>query len=576
MNKIKRKKKNVNKNQKSFYFEDYLETNQNFSNKKKFLISVDRVYLLFFCFFSLISIFAFKIIIVSVQSSNFSEAISNNSNFVSLRRDIMDRNKVILARNIKAYHAAVNPSLVKDKKKFAVKVKLALPEIDILNLLAKLEKNKYFYIRKRLSADQRDKLWKLGERGLIFEPFQTRVYPQSDLYSHILGQVDYDNYGLSGIEYFYDKALRDLKKIDKKLTLTLDTNLQYIVKEELENSLKIFDAKGAAALLLDAKNGEILSLVSLPDYNLNKREKIDDVKYMNKITNGVFELGSIFKTFTIALALDEKLVEPKTSITGIDKKMKCSIHEISDIKNFPQTMTVEDILIQSSNIGTIKIAQKIGEEKYKKFLNKIDILKTSKVELNEIGNPIPFDWNKCKLETISYGHGITTTPLQAAAVYAGLVNGGKLVNPTLIKGKNGLKKRKQIVSEDTSNKIKMILRKVVTEEKGTASLADVFGYEVLGKTGTSQNYLDKNKNINTFISSFEATKKSYVLLVMLDDPQIAKNLIYDYRGYKIKGTRNEAGWNAVYSAGKIIEKIGPILAINNYDVGDSYVVKKTN
>ena len=239
-------------------------------------------------------------------------------------------------------------------------------------------------------------------------------------------------------------------------------------------------------------------------------------------------------------------------------------------------MTVEDILIQSSNIGTIKIAQKIGEEKYKNFLNKIDILKTSKIELYEIGTPIPFNWNKCKLETISYGHGITTTPLQAAAVYAGLVNGGKLVNPTLIKGKNGLKKRKQIVSEDTSNKIKMILRKVVTEEKGTASLADIFGYEVLGKTGTSQNYLDKNKNINTFISSFEATKKSYVLLVMLDDPQIAKNLIYNYRGYKIKGTRNEAGWNAVYSAGKIIEKIGPILAINNYDVGDSYVVKKTN
>ena len=170
---------------------------------------------MFFCFFSLISIFAFKIIIVSVQSSNFSEAVNNNSNFVSLRRDIIDRNKVIIARNIKAYHAAVNPSLVKDKKKFAVKVKLALPEIDILNLLAKLEKNKYFYIKKRLSADQRDKLWKLGERGLIFEPFQTRVYPQSDLYSHILGQVDYDNYGLSGIEYFYDKALRDLKKLIK-------------------------------------------------------------------------------------------------------------------------------------------------------------------------------------------------------------------------------------------------------------------------------------------------------------------------------------------------------------------------
>ena len=213
-------------------------------------------------------------------------------------------------------------------------------------------------------------------------------------------------------------------------------------------------------------------------------------------------------------------------------------------------MTVENILIQSSNIGTIKIAKKIAEEKNKKILDKIEILKTLKIELNEIGSPIPFNWDTCKLETISYGHGITTTPLQAATVYAGLINGGKLINPTLIRSENN-KKGKQIITKDTSKKIKKILRKVVTEERGTANFADIFGYEVLGKTGTSQNYIDNTKNINTFISAFEATKKTYVLLVMLDDPQVAKNLIYDYRGYKIKGTRNEAGWNAVYSAGKI-------------------------
>ena len=153
---------------------------------------------------------------------------------------------------------------------------------------------------------------------------------------------------------------------------------------------------------------------------------------MNKITKGVFELGSIFKTFTIALALEEEIVEPKTVIKNI-KKIKCSIHKISDIKQFPESMTVEDILIQSSNIGTIKIARKIGEEKYKKFLNDLNLLNSPKFELDEIGNPIPFNWNKCKLETISFGHGITTTPLQAAAAYATLINGGKLVLPTLEK-----------------------------------------------------------------------------------------------------------------------------------------------
>ena len=179
------------------------------------------------------------------------------------------------------------------------------------------------------------------------------------------------------------------------------------------------------------------------------------------------------------------------------------------------------------------------------------------------------------METISYGHGITTTPLQAAAAYATLINGGKLVTPTLKKGKNDNKKSERIITEETSLKIRKILRKVVTDEKGTASLANIFGYEVSGKTGTSQYYDNKNKNINTFISFFSASDQKYILLVMLDDPKVAKNLIYDYRGLKIKATRNEAGWNAVYTSGKIIEKIGPILAINNKEILVKNVIKKT-
>ena len=194
---------------------------------------------------------------------------------------------------------------------------------------------------------------------------------------------------------------------------------------------------------------------------------------------------------------------------------------------------------------------------------------------DEIGKPIPFNWNKCKLETISFGHGITTTPLQAATAYASLINGGKLISPTLEKDKNNNVNFQRIISEETSKKIKDILRKVVTDEKGTASLANIYGYNVSGKTGTSQYYDDENKNINTFISFFTASNTNYILLVMLDNPQIAKNLIYNYRGVKIKGTRNEAGWNAVYSTGKIIEKIGPILAINNKEVLNHHVVKKT-
>ncbi len=574
--KKKKIKKNFNKNQQSFFFVDYLSTNQKFRKEKDHLIDEDRMYILFFSFFSLILVFSLKIIFISFQSSNYNTVKNHNYNFNPIRNDIIDRNGILLSRNITAYHAAIKPSFIKDKKKFLVKIKLVLPEVDSKTLIFNLSNKKYFYLKKRLTDVEKEKLWKLGEKGIIFEPFQTRVYPHSNLYSHIIGQTDYDNYGISGVENYYDNYLRDKKKFAKPLQLSLDTNIQYLIKNELEEALKIFKAEGAASLLMDSENGEVLSLVSLPDFNINKRIVLKDKAYMNKITKGVFELGSIFKTFTVALALEEGLVKPETTIQNIKKNIKCSIHNISDIKDFPDAMTVEDILVQSSNIGTIKIVRKIGEEKYKQFLKDLNLFDSPKFELDEIGNPIPFNWNKCKLETISFGHGITTTPLQAAAAYASLINGGKIILPTLQKDKNNNLNLNRVISEETSIELKKILRKVVTDKKGTASLADINGYNVSGKTGTSQYYNDKNKNINTFISFFTASNKNYILLVMLDDPQVAENLIYDYRGLKIKGTRNEAGWNAVYSAGKIIEKIGPILAINNKEVPNHHVVKKTN
>ena len=577
--KMKKKKLNkhkLNQNQKSFYFEDYFKTNQKFKREKNSFICDDRIYILFFCFFFLILIFSIKIILISLQNSHYLGYKSSNHSFLSLRKDIIDRNGIILSRNVQAFHAAINPNFVKDKKKFLLKIKLAFPEIDRDELSDKMQSKRYFYLKKRLTESQKDKLWKLGEKAIIFEPFQTRVYPHSKLYSHIIGQIDYDNYGISGVEGYYDKKLRDIKNSDQSLQLTLDTNIQYLVKKELSSSLKIFKADGAAALVMDAENGEVLSLVSLPDFDINKRTKITEKKFMNKITKGVFELGSIFKTFTIALALNEKLVKPETVIGNIKKKVKCSIHEISDIKKFPESMTVEEILIQSSNIGTIKIAQLIGEKKYKEFISKINILNTSDLEIDEVGTPIPFEWNKCKLETVSFGHGITTTPLQAATAYASLINGGKLIKPTLKKNKHDNKEWKEIISAETSFNIQKILRKVVTDEKGTASLANVFGYDVSGKTGTSQYYEDEDKNINTFISFFSVAEKKYIVLVMYDDPKVASELVYNYRGMRIKGTRNEAGWNAVYSAGKIIEKIGPILAINNNEAYGNHVVKKSN
>lgn len=574
---IKKSKKTVkyNPNQKSFYFEDYLETNKKNKYSQKNNLFQDRIYLLFFLFFSLILIFSIRIIHISLNKFEIYNSENTSKKFTLLRRDIVDRNGELISRNIKSFHAAINPSYIANKDNFILKLRVNFPGLPIKEIETKIKKGKYFYLKRRINQNEKEKLWSMGEKAIILEPFQTRIYTHGNLFSHIVGQVDYDNYGVSGVEKYFDKELKDENLSDEPLQLTLDTNIQHLVSKELNSSLNTFKATGGGALLMDVENGEILSLVSLPNFDINSRANLNDKKYMNRITKGVYELGSIFKTFTVALALDNEIVEPETIIKNIPRSVKCSKHEISDIKEFPKNLSVEDILIRSSNIGTLIIARKIGQEKFKKFITDAKLLKTSEIQLEELGNPIGFEWNKCKLETVSYGHGITTTPLQAVSVYAALVNGGKMIKPSLIKVKRE-EKHSFLISKKTSRQINNILRKVVTEKEGTAGLADIHGYYVGGKTGTSQNYKFKNENLNTFVSIFPFQKPKYALLVMLENPQIAEDLIYNYRGVKIKGFRNEAGWNSVYVAGKIIEKIGPILAIKRRDFNNKYVAETIN
>jgi len=571
----KKFKKNKNINQTSFYFEDYLETNKKNKILKKSSNFQDRIYLLFFFFFSLILIFSIKITHISLNKKVIFSTAEQKSQFSLLRRDIVDRNGVIISRNINTFHTAIDPKLIKDKKNFLIKLRLNFPDLPINEIKKKIDRNKYFRIKKRINQIEKDRFWALGEKAIKFEPFQARMYTHGDLFSHIIGQVDYDNYGISGVEKYFDKELKNKNQLDQPLKLTLDSNIQHIINKELNNSIKIFNATGGAALLMDVNNGGVISLVSLPNFNINQRTNINDKKFINKITKGVYELGSIFKTFTVALALENKLVDTNTIIKNIPKKIRCSIHEITDMKDHPKNLPVEEILIRSSNVGSVILAKKIGETNYKEFIKNTKLTKSPDIELEEVGVPHKLKWNKCKLETISFGHGITTTPLQATALYAAMVNGGKLVSPSLIKKKK-LEKSKKIISSSTSNKLRNILRKVVSDKDGTASLADKDGYYVGGKTGTAESYGDKKNRINTFISIFPSNKPNYTLFVMLENPKINKDLIYNYRGIKTKAPYNTSGWNSVYVAGKIIEKIGPILAINNKEFTDQYVVEKFN
>ena len=570
----KKLKKNRNINQTSFYFEDYLETNKKNKILKKGNNFQDRIYLLFFFFFSLILIFSIKITHISLNKKNIFNTQKQTSQFSLIRRDIVDRNGVIISRNINTFHAAVDPKLVKDKKNFLIKLRLNFPELPIDEIKKKLDGKKYFRIKKRIDQIEKDKFWSLGEKAIKFEPFQARMYTHGNLFSHIVGQVDYDNYGISGIEKYFDRELKNKNQLFQPLKLTLDSNIQYIINQELNEAIKTFEATGGGALLLDANNGDIISLVSLPNFNINQRTVIKDKKFINKITKGVYELGSIFKTFTVALALEKKLVDIDTIIEDIPKKIRCSIHEISDMKEHPKNLTVEEILVRSSNVGSVILAKKIGEKNYKEFITKTKLTKNPKIELEEVGTPHQLKWDKCKLETISFGHGITTTPLQATALYAAISNGGKLITPSLIEDRK-IEKSKKIISFDTSKKLNKILRNVVSGKNGTAIFADKDGYYVGGKTGTAESYGDKKNRINTFISIFPTHNPNYTLFVMLENPNINRDLIYDYRGVKTKAPYNTSGWNSVYVAGKIIEKIGPILAINNREFTELHVVKKS-
>ena len=575
--KNKKNKNFIHQNQKSFFFEDFLEPSQKQKVITKSKISDERLYILFSVFFSLILIFSISIFSISIQPSNFYGRKNIDQNPLTLRRDVVDRNGVLIARNINTYRAGIKPSLIKNKENFVIKIKLNFPEISSSELKKNLNEKKYFYIKKRLTEEERYKLWSLGEKGIIIEPFQSRVYPHGQLFSHVLGQIDDDNFGISGIEKYFDRELRN-NKMSHSLFLTVDTNIQFLIKNELKRAMRDFNANAAGGLLMDVKSGEVLSLVSLPDYNVNIRNDITDVRYMNQITKGVFELGSVFKTFTLALAIDENILSPESIIENIPNEIKCSKYPIRDIHKFPEKLSAEDIIIRSSNIGSLMIGRKIGEEKLKNFLKKLGLLKTINFELEEIGRPLSFNWEKCKLETVSYGHGITTTPLQAAAAYASLTNGGHLINPTLRLNKNlNIINQQSIISKNTSDQINKILRKVVTDKEGTGSFANIFGYDVGGKTGTAKSYKNGNKNINTFISIFPTKRPKYVLLIIIDDPKAAPHITYNYRGQMINNiSRNEAGWNSVYVAGKIIQKIGPILAINNNEVHNTHVVKKNN
>ena len=528
-------------------------------------ITFNRISFIFFIFFIIFIIYSIHLIHLGSRNQNLKT--NNTSKFLNnelYRADIVDRNGNYLSKTVSSINIGINTSNVIDKKKLILNLKYIFPNKDFEKIKFDLENKKFFYFEKKISNENYEKIMKLGDKSIQSEEKLIRIYPEKNLFSHIIGQIDNDNNGISGLEKSLDE---DLKSVSKPVELTVDKDIQFLVRKELLKFNKIFKTKGSAAILMNVNSGEILSLVSLPDFDPNKREEISDVNFINRATKGVYEFGSVFKTFTLAAALDQKIIEPQTEFSDLPKSITCAGFPIREYdEKIPSDLTAEQILIRSGNIGSVKIGQKVGVEKFKLFLKKIGIINEINFDIEEVGKPIDFNWGKCPLATASFGHGITTTLLQIVKAYSIIVNGGYYIDPILIKKSKKIKKEK-ILGNNVSKKILPILRKIVTTKEGTANLANVYGYEIGGKTGTANKSSDggySNKKINTFVSVFPTTKPKFILAVMLDEPKINDEYIYKYRdgsGFELKGSpRNTAGWNSVETTGHIIEKIGPILA----------------
>ncbi len=542
-----------NHSQSSYKYNDSFSFTENKSYLK---ISFERIAFIFFIFFILAIIFSFKVILLSIKEIPEIKQTLKKENF---RSSILDNEGNILAKSVPIVNLGINPNLVINKEKLLISLKLIFPN---KNFDKEMYGKKFFYIKKKISPKKLEQILLLGDKSFIQEDSIARVYPNGNLFSHVIGQIDNDNNGISGIEKTFDYELTTTKE---PLKLTLNKDLQFLIKEELSKSKDIFQNIGSAAILMDINTGNILSMVSLPDFDLNKREKINDIKYINRATKGVYEFGSVFKTFTLAAGLQYKVVEPETEFKNLKKRITCAGNSISEYDDkIPSDLTAEEILIRSGNIGSVRIAEKVGIENYNNFLQTIGIISNLDFDIQEVGTTQLGKWGKCKLATVAFGHGIATTLLQLSKGYSIISNGGYEITPTLIEREKY--KRIRILDENLSDTINPILRKIVSTKEGTAGFANVKGYEIGGKTGTADQPSKggySKKKVNTFASVFPTSDPKFVLAVMLDDPKPNREFVYHYRDgkYPYKGNwRNTAGWTTVWVTGQIIDKIGPILA----------------
>ena len=487
------------------------------------------------------------------------------------RADIVDRNGAVLATNLVTASLYAQPPEMIDPERAAVELARIFPDLDPEALRHRFtDGRKFVWIKRTVSPEQRQAVHDLGEPGLLFGPRETRLYPNGAIAAHILGGASFGRegvhaaevVGVAGVERAADARLRDPARTSVPLRLSIDLAAQTALEEVLAEGMAEMNAKGAVGILMEADTGQIRAIASLPDFDPNLRPPLPtsgdpaDSPLFNRAAQGRYELGSTLKIFPVAQALDKGLVGPQT-LVDTSGPMKWGRFTIRDFRNYGPRLTVEDVIVKSSNIGTARIAISMGAAAQQDFLKRLGLMDVLPLEVSEAARAaplLPARWSDLTTMTISYGHGIAVSPLHLAAAYASVVNGGLRVTPSIIASDRRPTEADRVISEATSLVVRDMLRKVVL--RGTARQADVEGYEVGGKTGTADKPLPaggyaRDKTIGTFVGIFPASAPKYVMLIALDEPSNKVN------GQALR----TAGWTAAPVFARALRRIAPIMGL---------------
>jgi cell division protein FtsI (penicillin-binding protein 3) len=488
------------------------------------------------------------------------------------RADIVDRNGEIVATSLQTASLFANPRKILDANDAARLLVGVLPDLKEAEVAAKLKSGRGFvWLKRNLSPRQQWNVIGLGIPGVEFQTGETRVYPHGPLAAHILGYVGVDGDGLAGVEKSFDTALRSNATT---VQLTIDIRLQHLLRSELMRAMSSSRAIGATGVIFDVRKGEVLAMTSLPDYDPNIQNRASDDQRFNRATLGVYELGSTFKIFTTAMALDYGVVNVSDGYDAT-KPLRVARFTIRDFHAKKRWLSVPEIFMYSSNIGAAKMARDVGGEGQREFLSRLGMLRPASIELPEVGAPMqPKPWRPINTMTIGFGHGLAVSPLQLTAGVAAVVNGGVFVRPTLIRPDDAQQegaasaeaapkqamRGERVMSTETSMEMRRMMRLVV--EKGTGGKAGAIGYLVGGKTGTAEKSSRRGYNrralISSFIGAFPMNDPRYVVLALVDEPQGNKHT----HGYAT------GGWIAAPVVRRIVQRAAPFLGISPVDESD--------